>query len=144
MIGDTIDTLEGAPSVEDVERGFINGVSSTFAKKSAIQRRIMRPQAGWSEKHVIRFWGPASQIAAMGDGARLFVYRKESDERVTTNTVDIRSGQVVASSADGKLRECELSVVRQQAGRVPGLRLVDFRMNGENCNIDTLGKGRPR
>jgi len=111
MIGDTIGAVERALNVEDAERAFINGVSATFAKKSATQRRIMSSQAGWSEKDVFGFWDPRSQIVDMDDGARMFVYHKEIDERVTTSTLDIRSGQVVASSTDGKIRQCELSLV---------------------------------
>jgi len=130
MIGDTIGTVERALNVEDAERAFIDGVSATFAKKSATQRRIMSPQAGWSGKDVVGFWGPPSQIVDMDDGARMFVYRKESDERVTTSTVDMRSGQVVASSTDGKLRQCEMSLVLKPGGRMPGPRLVDFTMGG--------------
>jgi hypothetical protein len=128
---------------EDAERAFINAVAATFAKKSDIRRRTMGAQAGWTEADVIAFWGVPQQVSELA-GARVLVYRNESDERQTQNTVDMRSGQVVNSSTTGQLRKCELSLFLKPGGKVPGLRLVDFNMGGENCNIDTLGKNRPK
>jgi hypothetical protein len=135
--------LEAQLQGEDAERAFINAVTATFAKKSEIRRRTMGAQAGWTEGELIAFWGVPQQVSELA-GARVLVYRKESDERVTQNTVDMRSGQVVNSSTTGQLRQCELSLFLKPGGKVPGPRLVDFQMGGENCNIDTLGKNRPR
>ncbi len=144
MADGMIGALEATMKSEDSESAFMQVVSATFAKKSQTHWRIMSPQVGWTEKEVLAFWGAPSQTMALSDGARMFVYRKQSDERVTTQTVDMRSGNVVASSTDGKLRECELGLTLKAGGRKPGPRLVDFTMSGENCNIDTLGKGRPK
>ncbi|TAH12828.1 MAG: hypothetical protein EAZ11_05025 [Curvibacter sp.] len=142
-IGATVAKVEAQIQGEDAERAFINAVTATFAKKSDIKRRTMSPQVGWTESELVAFWGVPQQVSELA-GARVLVYRNESDERQTQNTVDMRSGQVVNSSTTGQLRKCELSLFLKPGGKVPGLRLVDFNMGGENCNIDTLGKNRPK
>lgn len=142
-LGGVIGSLETTLKGEDAERSFINGVAATFAKKPDLQRRTMGAQAGWTEQDVIAFWGVPQQLSEVG-GSRVLVYRNESDERQTQNTVDMRSGQVIASTTTGQLRQCELSLFMRPGGKVPGPRLVDFQMRGENCNIDTLGKNRPK
>jgi hypothetical protein len=128
---------------EDAERSFINGVAATLAKKPAFDQKIMAAQAGWTEADLIKFWGVPQQVSELA-GARVLTYRNESDERVTQNTVDMKSGQIVGSTTTGLLRQCELSLFLRAGGKVPGPRLVDFQMRGDNCNIDTLGKNRPR
>lgn len=142
-IGVTVGKLEAQLQGEDTERAFINAVTATFAKKSDIKRRTMSAQAGWTEADLIAFWGVPQQVSELA-GARVMVYRNESDERQTQNTVDMRSGQVVNSSTTGQLRRCKLTLILKPGGKMPGLRLVDFQMDGENCNIDTLGKSRPK
>lgn len=32
----------------------------------------------------------------------------------------------------------------ESAGRTPGPRLWEFRMRGQNCNIDTMVRNRPK
>jgi hypothetical protein len=128
---------------EDSERAFINGVAANFAKKPQLQRQTMSAQMGWIEADIVKFWGVPQQVRDVA-GARVFVYRNEVDERVTQNTLDVRSGQIIGSTTTGLLRQCELSLFLKPGGKLPGLRLTDFQMRGENCNIDTLGKGRPK
>lgn len=136
-------SVTGQIQSEDAERTFVNAIAETFSRKPPLQWRTMTAQAGWTERDLVDFWGVPQQVSELA-GARVLVYRNESDERVTQNTVDMKSGQIVGSTTTGQLRQCELSLFLRPGGKVPGSRLVDFQMRGENCNIDTLGKNRPR
>lgn len=143
ILGGAIAGLQTKIQDEDSERAFMNSVTANFASKPAFQRQTMNAQMGWTEEELVKFWGVPQQVSDLA-GARVFVYRKATDERVTQNTIDARSGQVIGSTTTGLLRQCELSLFLRAGGKLPGLRLIDFQMRGENCNIDTLGKGRPK
>lgn len=143
----TIDATMAAVGVriqnEDLERAFLNSIAATFAKKPNFERQAMDAQAGWTESDLIKFWGVPQQVSELA-GARELVFRNESDERVTQNTIDMKSGQIVGSTTTGQLRQCELSLFLKPGGKAPGPRLVDYQMRGQSCNIDTLVKSRPR
>ncbi len=109
----------------------------------ALQRRTMGVQAGWSEPDLAAFWSVQQQVSEVAE-SREVVYRNTSNERVTQNTVNRRLGQVVHSNTTGQLRQCELSLFLRPGGKTLGPRLVDYQIRGESCNIDTLGKNRPK
>lgn len=134
---------EGAIKAEDSERAFIGQVAANFTTKNDLQRRSMFAQQGWSEQEVIAFWGAPERISNVG-GSRVLVYSSEADERQTTAFVDKTSGAVVATETTGQLRQCQLSLFMRDGGRIPGPRLWDFQMTGQNCNISTLVKNRPK
>ncbi len=138
-----IASTEGAIKTEDSERAFVEQVAANFAKKNELQRRSMFAQQGWSEQDVIAFWGVPERISNVG-GSRVLVYSSEADERQTTALVNKASGAVVATETTGQLRQCQLSLFMREGGRIPGPRLWDFQMTGQNCNIDTLVKNRPK
>ncbi len=138
-----IGATEGAIKAEDSERTFIQQVAANFAKKNDLQRRSMFAQQGWSEQDVIAFWGVPERISTAGD-SRVLVYSSEADERQTTALVDKTSGAVVATQTTGQLRQCQLSLFMREGGRTPGPRLWDFQMSGQNCNIDTMVRNRPK
>jgi hypothetical protein len=143
ILGGAIAGVQTKIQDEDSERAFINGVAATFEKKPQFDRQIMSAQMGWTEADIVKFWGVPQLVNDLA-GARVFVYRNETDERVTQNTLDVRSGQIIGSTTTGVLRKCELSLFLRPGGKLPGPRLTDFQMRGENCNIDTLGKSRPK
>ncbi len=139
----SIASTQGAITAEDGERAFLEQVAANFAKKNDLQRRSMFAQQGWSEQDVIAFWGVPERISNVG-GSRVLVYSSEADERQTTAIIDRQSGATVATQTTGQLRQCQLSLFMREGGRTAGPRLWDFQMSGQNCNVDTMVRNRPK
>lgn len=138
MLGEKAAQVQLAIENDDKEREFIDQVNKTFKTKNNQQQQLFYGMEGWTEQELVEFWGvPAS--ARELSGMRQLDYYSQDDTRQNYSVV-ARNGQVVGTGETGELRQCEMSLFLREGGGKPGHRLVDYRVNGENCRRSTLGK----
>ncbi len=121
----------------DAEMAFTMKVGATFKEKPYPEafKQQMYPMLGWTSAQINETLGYADEERQSGD-AVLHIYRSGKDER---NTIVVSPYGHLATT--GKLRTCQLTLVFREGGSELGPRLVDYEMEGENCNRSTLLKG---
>lgn len=138
MLGEKAAQVQQSIENDDKERAFIDQVNQTFKTKNNQQQQLFFGMEGWTEQELVEFWGvPAS--ARELSGMRQLDYSSQDDTRQSYAVV-ARNGHVVGTGETGELRQCEMSLFLREGGGKPGYRLVDYRINGENCRRSTLGK----
>ncbi|HEX4873894.1 MAG TPA: hypothetical protein VFV06_03245, partial [Sphingorhabdus sp.] len=130
----------------DAERLFMEKVAANFRKKNDAQRERFYSMQGWSEKEIVDFWGAPNAINELaGTKSLRYISRVDTRQVVVDNipVYDSRGGVVGMNQServDGELSECDLTLFLEQGGSKPGHRLVDYKLNGTNCRVDTLGR----
>ena len=130
----------------EAERLFMEKTAANFRKKNDAQRERFYSMQGWTEKEIVDFWGAPNGISELaGTKSLRYISRVDTRQVVVDNipVYDGRGGVVGMNQAErveGELSECDLTLFLEQGGSKPGHRLVDYKLNGTNCRVDTLGR----
>ncbi|MBL8270286.1 hypothetical protein [Steroidobacter sp.] len=138
MLGEKAAQVQTAIENDDKEREFIDKVNQTFKTKNNQQQILFFGMEGWTENEIVEFWGVPSSSRELS-GMRQLDYFSQDDTRQSYAVV-ARNGAILSTGETGELRQCEMSLFMREGGGKPGFRLVDYRINGENCRRSTLGK----
>jgi hypothetical protein len=138
MLGEKAAQVQTSIENDDKEREFIDKVNKTFKTKNNQQQQLFFGMEGWTEEEIVEFWGVPSSSRELS-GVRQLDYFSQDDTRQSYAVV-ARNGAVIGTGETGELRQCEMSLFLREGGGKPGYRLIDYRINGENCRRSTLGK----
>lgn len=120
------------------ERDFMARIRRNFTGGTRTRQAIFGGMAGWTEAEVIDFWGRPAAVRQIG-GTRAFDYEASHDTRQLI-VQQLETGDIEYEV--GEFEHCALTLFMEPGGSKPGLRLVDFAIDGDNCKRATLNDVR--